>query len=163
MQEWREIVGFSGYSVSDAGVVRNDKTGRDMRLYLNTHGIQTVGLMQRGIQRKKSVSVLVADAFIRTARSLQFNTPINLDGDRSNNRVNNLAWRPLWFAQQYHRQFKLGPQGFARPVQNLNTEEIYATSWDASVLLGLLERELVMSILNRTYVFPLYHTFRVLE
>lgn len=163
MQEWREIVGFSGYSVSDAGYVRNDNTGRIMRTTMNTHGIETVGLMQLGVQRKRSVSVLVADAFITTARSLRFNTPINLDGDRSNNRVTNLAWRPYHFARKYHQQFKFGPQGFTRPVQNIQTEEVFETSWDAAILLGLLERELVMSILNRTYVFPLYQTFRLLE
>lgn len=163
MQEWREIVGFSGYSVSDAGAIQNDKTGRLMRTYRNTRGIETVGLMHRGVQHKRSVAVLVADAFIRTARSITFNTPINLDGVRSNNRVTNLAWRPLWFAQRYHKQFEIGPQGIARPVQNINTEEVYPTTWDAAILLGLLERELVMSILNRTYVFPLYQTFRILE
>lgn len=163
MQEWREIIGFSGYSVSDAGLIQNDNTQRIMRTYLNNKGIETVGLMHRGVQHKRSVSVLVADAFIRTARSLEFNTPINLDGDRTNNHVSNLAWRPLWFAQKYHRQFKTGPQGFACPVQNIKTEEVYETSWAASVILGLLERELVLSILNRTYVFPLYQTFRILE
>jgi hypothetical protein len=163
MQEWREIIGFSGYSVSDAGAIQNDCTGRIMRTYRNTRGIETVGLMHRGVQHKRSVAVLVADAFITTARSLRFNTPINLDGDRTNNRVTNLAWRPYHFARKYHQQFKIGPQGFTRPVQNLNTEEIYPTSWDAAILLGLLERELVMSILERTYVFPLYQTFRLLE
>lgn len=163
MQEWREIVGFSGYSVSDAGVVQNDNTGRIMRTYRNTRGIETVGLMHRGVQHKRSVAVLVADAFITTARSLTFDTPINLDGDRANNRVTNLAWRPMWFARKYHQQFRVGPQGFFRPVQNIQTEEIFETSWDAAILHGLLERELVMSILNRTYVFPLYQTFRVLE
>lgn len=163
MQEWREIVGFSGYSVSDAGVIQNDNTGRIMRTYRNTRGIETVGLMHRGVQHKRSVAVLVADAFILTARSLRFNTPINLDGDRSNNRVTNLAWRPYHFARKYHQQFRIGPQGFARPVQNEQTGEVFETSWDAAIRLGLLERELVMAILNRTYVFPLYQTFTVLE
>jgi hypothetical protein len=163
MQEWREIVGFSGYSVSDAGVVRNDDTGRDMRTYANSRGIETVGLMRRGVQHKRSVALLVADAFILTARSLQFNTPINLDGDRFNNRATNLAWRPLWFARKYHQQFAVGPQGFGRPIQNIQTEEIFETTWHAAIVKGLIERELVMAILNRTYVFPLYQMFRVLE
>lgn len=163
MQNWREIVGFSGYSVSDAGLVRNDETGRIMRTCLNSHGIETVGLMQLGVQRKRSVAVLVADAFITTARSLQFDTPINLDGDRTNNQVTNLAWRPRWFARKYHQQFRIGPLGFACPVQNNQTGEVFETSWDAAILKGLLERELVISILNRTYVFPLYQTFTLLE
>lgn len=163
MQEWREIIGFSGYSVSDAGYVRNDDTGRIMRTTMNTHGIETVGLMQQGVQRKKSVSVLVAETFLLTARSMHFDTPINLDGDRTNNHVTNLLWRPLWFARDYHRQFKIGPQGFARPVMNFDTGEVFETTWDAAVLKGLLERELVISILNRTYVFPLYQTFGMCE
>lgn len=163
MQEWREIVGFSGYSVSDAGTVVNETTGRIMRTYMNSHGIETVGLMQQGVQRKRSVAVLVGDAFIRTARSIRFNTPINLDGDRTNNRVANLAWRPLRFARKYHQQFHVGPQGFLCPVQNIQTEEVFKTTWDAAILNGLLEQELVMSILNRTYVFPLYQMFQVFE
>jgi hypothetical protein len=162
-QEWREIVGFSGYSVSDAGNVRNDETLRIMRTSFNSHGIEMVGLMHRGVQRKKSVGVLVADAFIRTAKSIKFDTLINLDGDRANNRVTNLAWRPMWFARKYHQQFKIGPQGFACPVENIDTNEVYATSWDAALLLGVLEQEIVMSVLNRTYVFPLFQMFRVLE
>jgi hypothetical protein len=163
MQEWREIVGFSGYSVSDDGKVSNDQTGRVMRTTMNTHGIETVGLMQFGVQRKRSVAVLVGDAFIRAARSIKFDTPINLDGDRGNNRVSNLAWRPLWFARKYHRQFNVGPQGFVLPVQNIQTEEVYETTWDAATNKGLLEQDIVMSILNRTYVFPLYQMFKVLE
>lgn len=149
--------------MSDGGKVLNDRTGRIMQTYMNSHGIETVGLMQQGVQRKRSVAVLVGDAFIRTARSLQFNTPINLDGDRTNNQVLNLAWRPLWFARKYHQQFDIGPQGFACPVQNIQTGEVFKTTWDAATLEGLLERELVMSILNRTYVFPLYQTFQLLE
>jgi hypothetical protein len=163
MEEWREIVGFSYYFVSDDGKVLNDRTGRIMATYMNTRGIEIVGLMQFGVQRKRSVAVLVGDAFIRTARSIQFDTPINLDGDRTNNRVTNLAWRPLWFARKYHRQFLKGPQGFARKVQNIQTEEVFANTWEAAIALGLLERELVMAILNRTYVFPLYQMFRVLD
>lgn len=163
MQDWREIVGFSGYSVSDVGVIRNDDTGRIMRTYRNTRGIETVGLMYRGEQHKRSVALLVADAFILTARSLQFNTPINLDGDRFNNRADNLAWRPLWFARKYHQQFVRGSQGIWAPVQNEQTGEVYPSTWDASIAKGLIERDLVMAILNRTYVFPLYQTFGVLE
>ncbi len=134
-----------------------------MRTYMNSHGNETVGLMQMGVQRKRSVAVLVGNAFILTARSRKFDTPINLDGDRTNNRAINLAWRPLWFARKYHQQFLIGPQGFGRPVQNIDTGEVFKTTWDASILLGLLERELVVAILNRTYVFPLYQTFQLLE
>jgi hypothetical protein len=163
MQEWREIVEFPGYSVSSGGLIRNDATDRIMAQSPNTRGIATVGLTRLGVQYKRSVSVLVADAFILHAKSFQFNTTINLDGDRFNNEVSNLAWRPLWFARRYNQQFEIGPQGFGRPIEEVETGEQFANSWLAAITRGVLEREIVFSVMRRTWVFPIYRTFRVLD
>jgi hypothetical protein len=165
MTEWREIVEFPGYSVSNTGFVRNDVTDRIMRQTPNTHGIPIVGLVKLGEQQKRSVSVLVADAFVTTARSLKFNTPVHLDGDKFNNHMDNLVWRPRWFALQYRQQFAPGAirQGFNRKIQEIKSGEIFETSWHAVVKYGLLERDIVISILNQTYVPPTYQTFRLYE
>lgn len=163
MTQWREIIEFPGYSVSDTGLVRNDETGYEMRLSPNTRGIFIVGLVKRGVQYKRSVSVLVADAFVTAARSLEFDTPIHLDGDKSNCRADNLAWRPRWFALEYVQQFVTGPKGYACKVQEIRTEEVFGNSWEASVKYGLLEREVVYSIMRQTYVIPTYQRFRLYE
>lgn len=162
MIQWREIVEFPGYSVSDAGHIRNDTTDLIMRLTPNTRGIPIVGLVRRGIQYKRSVPVLVADAFITAARSLSYNTPIHLDGDKNNCQAVNLAWRPRWFALEYGKQFLIGPQGFGREIQEIKTGEIFANSWDASVKYGILERDIVFSVMRQSYVIPTYQTFRLL-
>ena len=74
-----------------------------MALNMNQYGVVFVGLFNRG-QHKKGVARLVAQAFIER-NFPAYNTPINIDGDRWNNSVNNLAWRPRWFAVKYNRQF----------------------------------------------------------
>lgn len=156
-------MGFPGYSVGEHGEVRNDATEKTLTQCKNFRGHHYVGLVARGKQYKRAVSVLVANAFILSARSLEFNSTIHLDGNKSNNFASNLAWRPHWFAIQYTEQFKIGPQGFARPVQEIKSEEVFPTSWDASLKYGILEREIVFSIMRRNFVWPTFQTFRLFE
>lgn len=161
--EWSPIVEFPGYSVSREGQVRNDDTGRIMVLTENQHGITQVGLMKEGKQFKRGVALLVARAFLPAHPHEAFNTPINLDGDRTNNHVDNLMWRPRWFAIMYHRQFHNDKRGFKEPVIDTKTNEWFPTSWAAATKYGLLDREIMMATLNRTYVWPTYQEFRLAE
>lgn len=160
--EWIEIPEFPGYSVSDTGFVRNDETDRIMTKLVNQRGVVHVGLTKKGIQYKRGLSILVAEAFL-IRPSFAFDTPINLDGDRYNNHVLNLLWRPRWFAVKYFQQFQQDAPCFNRPVQITETNEVYASSWDASTSLGLLDREVAMSIMSKTYVWPIYQHFRLLK
>jgi NUMOD4 motif len=162
-ERWRSIEHFQEYSVSDLGRVRTDKTGRILALSENQFGLLQVGLMRDGEQRHRSVPLLVAKAFIPSPPG-PFDTPINLDGDRHNNQVANLVWRPRWFAIKYNQQFRYPYENpILAPVQDLKTGEISANSFECAKRYGLLERDLVLSILNRTYVWPTYQEFRVLE
>jgi hypothetical protein len=160
-EEWAEIIEFPSYSVSSRGTVRNEESGRFMTLHVNQRGIVNVSFNRRGHQFKRSVSVLVADAFITAARSLKFDTPINLDGDRLNNCVENLMWRPRWYATEYFRQFHFGHKGIDRAIQEMKTGEVFNSSWEAALYFGLLETEIVKAISNRTYVWPTYQRFEV--
>lgn len=159
---WEPIDEFPGYSVSDSGDVRNDDTGRILSVTPNQHGVAQVGLMNNRVQYKRGVALLVATAFIEPENE-QFNTPINLNGDRMDNRVENLMWRPRWFAITYHRQFHNDLRGFKKPIIEINTLEQFDTSWDAAIKYGLIDREIMLAALNRTYVWPTYQEFRVLE
>lgn len=163
VHEWREIEMFPGYSVSNSGLIRNDNTDRMMRQSQNERGIVYVGMMKRGIQYKRSVSLLVAEAFLRVKPHPEFVSTINLDGDRWNNNVANLMWRPRWFATKYFQQFRIGPQGFGRWIEEVTTHELFPTSWDAALKYGLLDREITIAIMHRTYVWPTYQRFRTLE
>ena len=161
-EEWKPIRVFKGYSVSSEGRIRNDKTERILELNVNQNGVQFVGLVRNGTQYHRSVPKLVAQAFIPRTYP-QFDTPINLNGDREDNRAENLAWRPRWFAIKYVQQFQQRyDYGFPNRVRNTKTGEISENSWECAIRHGLLERDLVMSIFNRTYCWPLYIEFKAI-
>lgn len=160
-EEWREVREFPNYSVSNTGFIRNEDTDRIMIPHANQRGIVNVSFNRMGVQYKRSVSVLVASAFLTAARSLAFDTPINRDGDRFNNHVTNLLWRPRWYATEYFRQFRIEHESIPRPVQEFKSEEVFDNSWEAALEFGLLDMEIVKSISNRTYAWPTYQRFRV--
>ena len=169
MEEWCVVQGFPSYSVSTLGQVRSDieynngNTGRILRQSTNQRGVAFVGLMKNGMQFKRSVALMVAHAFVLTARSHTFTTPINLDGDRLNNRVENLMWRPLWFARRYFAQFDNPHARIPNPIVEVRSDKVYENSWDAALTLGLLDAEIYEAIRDKTYVWPTYQTFEVLR
>lgn len=160
---WKVIEDFPKYSVSTLGNVRRDVSGRNLRFTPNLYGVVCVGLMKGPVQRNRSVPRIVAQAFIPQPNPA-FDTPINLDGDRFNNRIENLMWRPRWFAILYNRQFH-DPYDFPinKPIRDLKTGDIFANSFACAQAFGLLERDVVLSILNRTYTWPTYQLFDIAE
>lgn len=163
VEQWAPIEHFEGYSVSDHGRVRTDKSGRILALNENQYGLLQVGLMRDGEQRHRSVPLLVAKAFLPQPPG-PFDTPINLDSDRHNNHIHNLAWRPRWFAIKYNQQFRHPYElPILAPVVDLKTGEVSENSFECAKKYGLLEQDLVLSILNRTYVWPTYQEFGLLE
>jgi hypothetical protein len=160
---WQHIPEFEDYAVNEYGEVLNLKFNRPMRPSPNQQGIAIVGLMYQGVQYKRSVARLVADLFMDPAPNPRFDTPIQLDGNRFNCAVDNLMWRPLHFAIKYHQQFYNNRRGFEVPVIETNTRETFATSWEAAVLYGLIDRDILYAYINRTVVFPTGQHFEPIE
>lgn len=160
-EEWREIRGFQRYSVSNLGQIRHEARKRVLALYKNQSGVVIVGLMRGHRQCKRSVPLLVAKAFIPNTLEA-FDTPINLNGDRFDNTVPNLIWRPRWFAIQYNNQFTQ-PYAFPIdvPIRDIRTGATYPNSFTCVTINGLLESDLVNSIFNKTYAWPTYQIFEV--
>ena len=90
MVEWKKITNFSGYSVSDEGNVRNDLTGKVLKNRSLATGYQLVTLCDNNGHHQKSVHRLVAKEFIDNPRGCDFVN--HIDGDKANNRVENLEW-----------------------------------------------------------------------
>lgn len=112
-EEWREIVGFPSYRVSNLGRVRNVTTGRVLRPADDGHGYLRVNL-GRGNHRK--VHRLVCFAFHGDPAPGQ--EVAHLDGNRANAAAANLVWAsPKENAQHKrgHGTFYIQPPREAMP------------------------------------------------
>lgn len=103
-ERWKDIQGYEGlYQVSSFGrikslareiLIKNGYTRhqeeRFPALHPNTHGYLTIGLYKNAKRKHRTVHRLVAEAFLtREIGSLEVN---HKDGDKLNNRVENLEW-----------------------------------------------------------------------
>lgn len=159
--DWIPLEEFPGYSIHPSGQVRRDANGRLLHVKINQYGVPYVGLMRAWEQKQRSLAKLVAEAFIPRALEA-FDTPINLDSDRLNCAVDNLMWRPLWFARLYNRQFR---EPYENPItgriRDVRGGRPIKSSLEVAKRFGLLERDIVLAILNKTYVWPTYQIFEV--
>lgn len=161
-ERWVQIEDFPKYLVSDHGRVMNQDTETIKIPSANQQGIPNVNLSRMGLQCRRSVALLVANAFLDPPIRESFDTPINLDGDRFNNHVDNLMWRPLWFARRYHTQFRRPPAfGYTGKIELIDTEEVFDNVRQAAMKYGLLEKEIVLGAHNKTPVFPMWFFFQM--
>lgn len=100
MEVWKDIVGYEGkYQVSNLGYIKSlemwtgdkyIKRDKILRGSLSNNGYLYVSLCKGGKAKKYKVNRLVAQAFIENP----YNLPItnHIDGDKTNNCVDNLEW-----------------------------------------------------------------------
>lgn len=158
MEIWRPIEGFPNYNISDAGNVRVEDTGHVLSLSTNHQLVVKVGLWDGGRQFTRGVANLVATAFV-PGQTSTFDTPIHLNGDRGDNRAENLVWRPRWFALMYDAQFRSTNTNLriTSPILHVGPNIIYPDSLHVCRALGLLERDVVLAVNNETPTWPGYH------
>lgn len=84
---WKVIKNYPNYEVSIFGDVRNIKTGRILKLQNHNVGYKSVML---GAKNSKTVHRLVAETFIPNPENLP--TVNHINGDKTDNRVENLEW-----------------------------------------------------------------------
>lgn len=69
-EKWRKIEGYNNYSISNLGQVRNDKTKKIRKTYINKEGYSTLNLCNNGVLKKFSIHRLVGLAFIPNPENL---------------------------------------------------------------------------------------------
>ena len=87
---WRTIPSFPKYSASNLGRIMNSTTGQILHMYVNPRGYLTLTLYRDRKQCPCAVHRLVAEAFLGGPHpGLDVN---HIDGDKTNNCVENLEW-----------------------------------------------------------------------
>ena len=118
---WRDIKGYEGYQVSNCGRVRSSyKGGRILKPNIVRCGYSVVALYRDKKQHYTTVHRLVALAFIPNPDNKpQVN---HIDGDKTNNHVNNLEW--VTAAENIHHADALGLRGRRSPRAKLTDEQV---------------------------------------
>ena len=122
--EWRKVNGFSRYSVSLDGQVKNDETGLILSASEVTGGYLSV-MLSPG-RKHKRIHRLVAEAFI--PNPLGKEQVNHKDGNKKNNHVNNLEWVTV-SENERHKIDILGKK-FSPSKEHI--EETLPLAWDAS-------------------------------
>lgn len=161
-QQWHELEEFPDYAVSNYGEIANMKTGLTRKVSINQQGIPKISLYKGPVLCTRSLSVLVAEAFVPKENE-HFDTPIHLDGDRANCRADNLTWRARWFAIMFHKQFRDEKLYIDKATRvELKTGNQYETMLDVVTTLGVLREDVFHSHFNGTPVFPGGLRFRMI-
>lgn len=147
MQEiWKDVKGYEGlYLISNTGKIKNVKTGVILKGGNNGRGYLFVFLCKDKNHHKRFyIHRLVATHFIDNKDNLpQVN---HLDGNKSNNNVNNLEWcTPL--RNSLHKREVLGKTN-CKPVKCIETGEIFKSIGEAANYYGLA-RSVLSRVVNK--------------
>lgn len=150
---WKDVVGYEGtYMVSNQGriksIPRTTTKGGLMRTYVNKrNGYCYVCLSKNGIAKQKRVHKLVAQAFLGF-REDGFNAELvidHLDGDKTNNKVENLD---ICTQKENDRRARLRIKQRTCGVKviNLGTGEVFESYTDAAHSVGGKTGEMVARV-----------------
>lgn len=125
---WKDIYGFPNYQVSNLGRIKNKK-GKTLSQANVTNGYLIVNLCKNGKSSNKFVHRLVAMAFISNVENKP--TVNHIDGNKHNNRVENLEW--CTNKEQTAHALKIGLidnknrdwSKFAKAGQDANSKIVY--------------------------------------
>lgn len=164
IENWLPIEKAPNYALSTLGNIESRKTGQPIMPSRNQQGVEKITLYQDKQYMTMSVALLVAETFLPDPPRDDFTTPIQLDGNRSNCQLDNLMWRPRWFAIRYHQERRQDPfPNWARSFEIIETGEMFRHPQECAVIYGLLEGTDIgihHAIMNEKNIFPTGFRFR---
>jgi NUMOD4 motif len=164
--EWRNIVQFPNYEISNKGEVYNTKYGRVMKTSLTPFGHVKITLTSdlTGERFTRSVAKLVGEAFVEPPDPLCDDIVV-LDGNFQNLASENLVWRPRWFAWRYTHQFRQPQPHHYQVVAiiNLVTGREYDSVIDTAMVEGLLFEDVWRSTYTKEGIYPYGDIFAVIK
>lgn len=164
-ERWVTIREFPNYQLSNRGEILNLKTGRLMKTNQNNYGHTKITLTDfDGSRHDRSVAFMVAEAFVKRP-NFMCDHVIVLDGNLSNVKADNLAWRPDGFAWKYTHQFKIHYPHYYKnlPVRNVVTGVEYDCIVSAAISEGLLFEDIWRSVNTGYETYPDGSIFEVIR
>lgn len=164
-EQWKEIPEFPDYEINPLGEIYNCRTRCLMSISETNHGHAKITLQaENKLRYTRSVAMIVADLFVRPP-NFMCDHLIVLNGDYSDVRACNLAWRPRGFAWKYTRQLKVQQPLFYRNLRVYNSvhQVEYESVVHAGMSEGLLFEDIWRSTYSGAFLFPTGSTFEVIE
>lgn len=145
-EELRIIERFPNYSVSFDGTIINNKTNRILKPSIDSDGQYRVNLSQGFGRRPKTVKVhrIVAEAFCYHPNG--YSNVIHIDGNRSNNRADNLIWTRAVTGTK---------------VQVVETREIFDSLHECAAFFGVGPERVLRCLQNPRYTIDGNHIVEV--
>ena len=162
MEKWKQIDGYPNYEVSDEGHVRNIKTGRLLKNSL-AKGYPRVVLCDHLHYKPKTIHRLVAETFIEGDHDgLQVN---HIDGDKTNNRVENLEWvtGSANIMHAYRNGLKIPPCPNPRKVRIVELDITFNTLTDCAKYIGGTKAHVMECLNGKRKTHKGYHFEEVLD
>ena len=92
MEIWKTIESSPNYEISNFGSVKNTKTGNMLKIATNNYGYKLVCLSDKNKKQTGYIHRLIAEAFNNHNLDPRTRWVNHIDGDKTNNTINNLEW-----------------------------------------------------------------------
>ena len=147
MEKYIVINEFDNYAISNLGNIKNIKKGNILTPYLNTNGYLTYTFCQNGIKKTFRLHRLVALYFIDNPNNLPYVN--HKDGDKTNNKVENLEWCTAKENDAHARSSGLKNQEKPIIAKNIETNETltFKSVTEAGAFLGI-NKGTISKVLN---------------
>lgn len=129
MPEWRPILDFNNYEISEDGNVRRATSGpstvvgKILKPSLDNHGYYIVSLCKNRRRHTKTIHRLVAEAFIGLSPYVGAQVAHG-DGSRTNNHWTNLRWCSVAENQADRVSHGTDPKGVRHPMAKVKDADI---------------------------------------
>lgn len=122
---WKTFPNLTRFEVSDKGEVRNRETGKLLKQFTNKKGYKVIATKIGG-RKGKNVCYRVHRMVAETYLDNQENFPVvnHLDGDKTNNSVDNLEWCSHSRNLKHSYDTKLREPTCQKDVQTLTEDQV---------------------------------------
>lgn len=137
MEKYIIINEFDNYAISNLGNLKNVKKGNILTPVKNKYGYLTYTFCQNGVKKTFRIHRLVALHFIKNPNNLPYVN--HLDGNKTNNCVENLEWCTAKENDKHARETDLKKQEKPVIAENIITKEtiVFKSVSEAGALLGI--------------------------